>query len=63
MPKAVSPSDILNETSSDSVEDVDLTPGEKLIVLKLEEIFEQLAELAEKIHDINLASEEGFSID
>lgn len=40
-----------------------LSPGETLIIQKLEELQETLDEVIEKLSNLNLSDNEGFSID
>lgn len=43
-------------------DNVPLTPGEAQILAKLEEFSTQLDELTEKINNINLSTDDGYSI-
>lgn len=40
-----------------------MTPGEQAIMTKLEAISEQLDELTEKVSNLNLFDNDGFSVD
>ena len=54
----------LNDATGVSFSEVvEFTPGEDIIMTKLEQIEEKLDELIEKVSNLNLSYNEGYSVD